>query len=238
MRVRRICKLATVSLLAALVGVAGAARPAAAASYVPISGGGSTLSYNAFRSWIGTVAQYGMRVDYERSGSSTGRAKFREGTLDETIDVDVPLSEGVLTMTAGGTVVMTDAVLRPDHTFESTGDLGWVTIDDFRDQTVPGWSVSGQIGDFAGDGHTFSGSFLGWTPGIAVQNPARDVVPGLPVAPRTDPGLKHGGRLAAAPAGRGLGTTVIRGDLSLKIPSSTQPGTYSATLTITALATA
>jgi phosphate ABC transporter phosphate-binding protein len=69
-------------LLGGLVSLCGPARPAAAANYVPISGGGSTWSYNAFNAWIGNVAQYGMRVDYARVGSTTGRTMFRQGTLD------------------------------------------------------------------------------------------------------------------------------------------------------------
>ncbi|HEY2795691.1 MAG TPA: phosphate ABC transporter substrate-binding protein, partial [Micromonosporaceae bacterium] len=40
------------------------AQPADAATYVPISGAGSTWSYNALHAWQGNVAQYGMRINY------------------------------------------------------------------------------------------------------------------------------------------------------------------------------
>ncbi|GAA4255312.1 phosphate ABC transporter substrate-binding protein PstS [Dactylosporangium darangshiense] len=102
-----------------MISLVGPARPAVAATYVPISGGGSTWSYNAFHAWIGNVAQYGMRVDYERSGSTTGRSKFREGTLDwAASDIpygvkdgqsnDDPPPRGYVYMpdTAGGTTFM------------------------------------------------------------------------------------------------------------------------------------
>ncbi|MFI5906746.1 phosphate ABC transporter substrate-binding protein PstS [Dactylosporangium sp. NPDC051541] len=95
------------------------ASPARAADYVPISGGGSTWSYNAFHAWIGNMSQYGMRVDYERSGSTTGRSKFRDGTLDwaasdipygvlDGNNKDNPPDRGYVYMpdTAGGTTFM------------------------------------------------------------------------------------------------------------------------------------
>ncbi|MFD0584034.1 substrate-binding domain-containing protein [Dactylosporangium darangshiense] len=150
----------------------------------------------------------------------------------ETIDVDVPLSEGGLTMTVDSTPVqLGTAALRNDHTFESSGRLGAVTISDGRDQTRPGWSVSGQISDFTSGTHTFSGNCLGWTPTIVTQNADHDAVAGAAVSPGADPGLKAAAGLATG----GLGTTVLGADLALKIPSSTQPGDYTATLTITAL---
>ena len=118
-RWRRRFAVVITALLAAMVSLVGPARPAAAANYVPISGGGSTWSYNAFHAWIGNVAQYGMRVDYERSGSSTGRTKFRDGVLDwAASDIpygvtdgnnhDDPPARGYVYMpdTAGGTTFM------------------------------------------------------------------------------------------------------------------------------------
>ncbi|GAA3286367.1 hypothetical protein GCM10020218_048140 [Dactylosporangium vinaceum] len=145
----------------------------------------------------------------------------------ETIQVNVEPEEGVFTMTVeGGPVVMSTAVLRADHTFESTGRLGVVTIDDGRDQTRPGWSVSGQVGDFTSGADTFSGGYLGWTPRVVVPNAAGDATAGPGGA------INAGGALGTG----GLGTTVLGADLTLKVPSSTRPGRYSATLTITAIA--
>jgi hypothetical protein len=162
------------------------------------------------------------------------------GVLSETIDMDVPSSEGGFTMTVSGTPVqLSDAVLSPDGTvFESTGRLGTVTISDGRGQSRPGWSVSGQVGDFTGGAHPFSGSYLGWTPAVATQNPANDVVAGPAVPPGTDPGLKGGSGLANAAATKGVGTAVLDAALDLKVPASTAAGSYSATLTITAVETA
>ncbi|WP_426509608.1 substrate-binding domain-containing protein [Dactylosporangium sp. McL0621] len=156
---------------------------------------------------------------------------------DEKIQVDVPLTEGVFTMTVDNTPVqMSEATLRPDHTFESSGDLRAVTVSDERDQTHPGWTVTGQVSDFTDGVHTFSGGYLGWTPIILAQNANHDVTTAAPVSPGAGPGLKDGAGLASAASPGGLGTTMLGAELHLKIPSTTQPGLYSATLTITGMA--
>ncbi len=58
---------------------AGVAR---AASYVPISGAGSTWSQNALDQWRRNINQYGMQVNYQGTGSSDGRNQFRNSTVD------------------------------------------------------------------------------------------------------------------------------------------------------------
>ncbi|MFE2344567.1 phosphate ABC transporter substrate-binding protein PstS, partial [Streptomyces sp. NPDC059431] len=69
-------------LLAALTVVLPGAAPAAAESYVPVSGAGSTWSQNALDQWRANVKQYGMTVNYSGTGSSDGRNQFRNGTVD------------------------------------------------------------------------------------------------------------------------------------------------------------
>src|SRR5215469_4759990 len=59
-----------------------AVQSASAASYVPINGAGSTWSYNAINNWITNVAQYGMRINYQPVGSTSGRQEFKEGIAD------------------------------------------------------------------------------------------------------------------------------------------------------------
>src|SRR5262249_56209767 len=65
-----------------LLSVAGPAGPAAAATYVPITGSGSTMSATAIMGWTGSVQQFGMHVSYIPDGSSTGRAQFKQGLVD------------------------------------------------------------------------------------------------------------------------------------------------------------
>lgn len=77
--------------LALAVGVALAALPAqqaAAASYVPINGEGSSWAGEALAQWASTVHSMGVTVSYTASGSSTGRGKFAQG-----IDAQFAVSE-------------------------------------------------------------------------------------------------------------------------------------------------
>jgi phosphate transport system substrate-binding protein len=71
----------TLTALAAVVG--GAAAPAIAVTYDPISGTGSTWSQNALDQWRKNVAtNYQMTVNYSGVGSSAGRRDFIAQTVD------------------------------------------------------------------------------------------------------------------------------------------------------------
>jgi phosphate ABC transporter phosphate-binding protein len=52
------------------------------ATYVPISGAGSTWSSNAIEQWAANVKQFGMTVNFQSSGSSDGRKQFANDTVD------------------------------------------------------------------------------------------------------------------------------------------------------------
>jgi len=95
------------------------APPAQAASYVPVSGAGSTWSANAMDQWRRNVNQYGMRIDFQASGSSDGRNQFRNGTVDFAVSeipyglkdgnvVDFPPNRpfAYMPIVAGGTAFM------------------------------------------------------------------------------------------------------------------------------------
>jgi phosphate ABC transporter phosphate-binding protein len=113
--VRGATALAATTLVVTLAG-----QPAAAANYVPISGAGSTWSYNALHAWQGNVSQYGMVINYNPVGSTTGRSEFKQGTVDwaasdipygvqDGTNIDPPpTTRGFAYMpdTAGGTVFM------------------------------------------------------------------------------------------------------------------------------------
>ncbi|WP_105972839.1 substrate-binding domain-containing protein [Streptomyces geranii] len=66
-----------------------AAPPAAAESYTPVAGAGSTWAENAIEQWRKAVNQYGMRISYAGSGSSDGRRQFLSGTVDFAVS-DIP----------------------------------------------------------------------------------------------------------------------------------------------------
>ncbi|MGW0941885.1 phosphate ABC transporter substrate-binding protein PstS [Streptomyces sp. NPDC002623] len=72
------------ALVVALVCALLALHPpgAEAASYVKISGSGSTWSANAIEQWRRNVRQQGMTVNYSSVGSTVGRTQFANGTSD------------------------------------------------------------------------------------------------------------------------------------------------------------
>ena len=66
-----------------LLGLFGPGSPTArAATLVPISGAGSTWSQNALDQWQRHVQQFGMRVNFQGTGSSDGRNQYKNGTVD------------------------------------------------------------------------------------------------------------------------------------------------------------
>lgn len=167
---RRWAMLAAV-LLGGVVGLAGPSRPASAANYPPISGGGSTWSYNAFHAWIGNVAQYGMKVDYARVGSTTGRSMYREGTVDWAAS-DIPY--GVKDGTSDDPPPPRGYVYMPDTaggtTFMYNLKIGTARVTNLR--------LSGQ-----NIAKIFTGVLTKWNdPAIAADNPSLRL-PAIPIVP-------------------------------------------------------
>jgi phosphate ABC transporter phosphate-binding protein len=96
-------------------------RPPAAeaASYAPITGAGSTWAYPAIHAWIDNMNQYGISVNYQPNGSSSGRTFFAGGQADwaaseipygvvDGANTDSPPARGFVYVpdVAGGTTLM------------------------------------------------------------------------------------------------------------------------------------
>jgi phosphate transport system substrate-binding protein len=78
------------AVLVAALGTGFATAPGALAdSYVPISGDGSTWAQNAVQQWVTDVKQYGMRINYNGTGSGQGRTDFLNQTVDYAVS-DIP----------------------------------------------------------------------------------------------------------------------------------------------------
>ncbi|MEU8943789.1 phosphate ABC transporter substrate-binding protein PstS [Streptomyces sp. NPDC048489] len=89
---RRLRALGTLGALFAVIAglLAGpAAAPAAAESYTPVAGAGSTWAENAIDQWRKAVNQYGMRISFAGTGSSDGRRQFLSNTVDFAVS-DIP----------------------------------------------------------------------------------------------------------------------------------------------------
>lgn len=127
-------------------------------------------------------------------------------------------------------VALGTAANAGDH-WAASGSMVPIVVSDTR-SGGPTWSISGQVSDFSGG---ISGSFVGWTPQII--SPGAGATEGEAVASGFDsgPGLSTSAVLAAAETGHPTGSAVIGAELILKLPIATEPGSYSTTLTITAL---
>lgn len=212
-------------------------------SPVPVSGGTAATTVSTLSCGSHSITAKFVPTDPNAFGGSTstgqpvtisGAACALQGT--ETINVAIP-STGAFTFTVSTTPVSLGTATANGSNLEAKGSLSPATVSDTRN-TVPGWHVSGQVGDFSDGTHTIDGNSLGWTPAITTPNPANDVVAGPAVTPGSNPGLKQGSGLASAAASKGSGTTVLGGGLDLVVPSTQNAGSYSATLTLTAIDTA
>jgi phosphate ABC transporter phosphate-binding protein len=78
----RLTVLVAAILTGLCVGIIAPAQSASAATFVPITGSGSTWAYPAIHRWISSVAQQGLAVKYQPNGSSSGRTFFAGGQSD------------------------------------------------------------------------------------------------------------------------------------------------------------
>ncbi|RKN33862.1 hypothetical protein D7044_08920 [Micromonospora musae] len=166
-----------------------------------------------------------------------------EPGTSQTITASIDETQGSLVISVNPddrAVVLPPAQLGPaGDRWESNGELRPVTVTDTR-AGQPGWSASGQVpADFTGpDAATFSAGYLGWTPQVLAQGSGQGVVAGPQVAPYvvgTGGGLGNSAVLGSAPGGAGRGTAQLGASLRLSVPTETAAGTYTATLTLTAI---
>ncbi|MEV0902806.1 choice-of-anchor M domain-containing protein [Actinoplanes sp. NPDC049802] len=183
---------------------------------------------------VATSTEVWLWVAFPPEGSSTAKS----------VTATINASDGALVISVdpgNRAVTLPTAVLSAaGDRWESTGALKPVTVTDTR-AAQPGWTASGQVADGfkTEDGKTFAGGYLGWTPSITAQGGQQGVVAG-PVAhpyntvqPHT--GLGGSAVLASAPNGKGLGSAQLDAALKLSVPTDTAAGTYTGTLTLTAI---
>ena len=156
----------------------------------------------------------------------------------ETVTTTVT-QQGGLTMSVqdSSPVVLPTPTLSSDGaSLTSTGAMNPVTVTDTRTDS-PGWNVTGQISQFvaASGSGTMDASDLGWQPKLIDQATGQVVTPGAPVLPGAGGGLKDAQQLGTAAAGAANGTAHVGADLTLDAPTTTQLGSYTATLTLTAI---
>ncbi|MGE3621294.1 MAG: hypothetical protein AB7L84_12615 [Acidimicrobiia bacterium] len=151
----------------------------------------------------------------------------------QTLTVEVPEpgpGEFAWSIDGTGPIDLGTPANAGDH-WAFTGNIHPIVVTDTRTGGQP-WSLSGQVGDFTGG---LAGKHLGWTP--QVTSPGAGATPGDPVASgfTGGNGLTVASTLAAADTGHDQGTATLGAHLDLQVPIATPPGTYTTTLTLTAL---
>jgi hypothetical protein len=175
-----------------------------------------------------SAASNGVSVTFS-SGSTPGASEQIQTTVTQ---------QGGLTISVADSspVVLPTPVLNGDASrLTSSGDINPVTVTDTRVQS-PGWNVVGQVSDFSnGATGTIAAGSLGWAPKVIDSATGQVVTPGATVDAGTGTGLGQSQQLASAGAGASRGTAHVGATLNLSAPTTTELGTYTATLTLTAI---
>ena len=135
-------------------------RRPAAASYVPISGAGSTWTQNALDQWIRNVDQYGIKVNYAGTGSSDGRNQFRNGTVDFAVsEIPYGITDSGVVDTAADASVRLHADRRRRHLVHVQPAIGGQRVTNLR---LSGETIT----------KIFTGNIKHWNdPAIEADNP-------------------------------------------------------------------
>jgi hypothetical protein len=177
------------------------------------------------------------------SAASVTVTEFAGVKASESITTKV--DSGALIITAGGaTVDLGTLALNSGNSLlvSAPKDINPVTVTDTRAGNL-GWNVNGTVADFTSGSNQISSANLGWTPKVISQDSVQTVTAGAVVAPgagiaagaASTAGLKSASLLGSAVAGKSIGTAQLGASLVLQAPTSTKPGTYNTTLTLTAI---
>ncbi len=123
------------------------------------------------------------------------------------------------------------ATLNEGGTFSATGALPTVTVTDTR-ESAASWSLTAQASDFAGGSESFAASALGWAPSISSNTVGAVAGPGVQPG---DGGLGTSRVLVEAANGHQPGSVQASAALNLLAPAGTPAGSYSSTVTLTAI---
>jgi hypothetical protein len=167
-------------------------------------------------------------------------------TFDPT---DKNLENGTTCSVSLGNASLVTSGANSGKYFQANGAISEITIVDARD-TDPGWTVTGQVSNFTSPtSNTIQAADLGWTPAAPVFSAPitspdgsynMNVVQGAAVASGatatdTAGGLASPRVLGQGTAGHGYGLAKLNATLQLLIPVFVHSGTYTGTLTLTAV---
>ena len=237
---------ATVSPAAAAGAVQFSDNGTALGSPVAVSGGSATFSSSSLAVGAHSFTATFVPTNSTAYVGSTSAAvpysitAFSGSSATETITTTVVPGSLVISVPDNQVTLPSPTLDSAGDLFTTSGTLKPVTVTDSRAGN-PGWTVSGQINDFSdGQSHAINGENLGWTPTVVDNSTAQTVTLGAAVPAANGvasgdngtAGLKQSRTLAT---GTGLGTTHLSASLTLNVPTTTVAGTYTATLTLTAI---
>jgi hypothetical protein len=216
----------------------------------PVSSGVAAITTSALGAGAHSLTcAFAGTAPYQNSTSAAVPANYTQAGAtpdDQTVTVTIP--QGVLTITTPytptaplslGTAVLdsADSTYSASATF-GTASAGYITITDTRSGNL-GWAASLVSGAFSNGSSSFPGSHAGLT-GLSAVQVAGNALQASNVAltnhaPFTD-GLGTLKQFASYAAGLPTGTANITGTFGVdQVPTSITPGTYTATVTFTAV---
>lgn len=194
---------------------------------------------------------------YNNSTSNTVAASYiAVGATPDEQTVNVVIPAGVLTITTPYTpaspLALGTALLGADSTYSASAPFGtasdpdgagpltnsYITISDTRAGNL-GWTASVLAGPFSNGASSFPGVHAGLTGLTKVQVTGNALLAGNVAVTNTTPftpGLATPKVFATYPAGQVIGTANLFGTFGVdKVPTSVSPGTYTSTVTFTAV---
>lgn len=171
------------------------------------------------------------------TGDFTGDAPGTPPAGDQSIAVTVPeQAAGELSWTLEGTSDLVDLGVAAEELdyFIAEGSIVPIRVQDTRAGN-PAWSITAQVSDFTAGGESVSSKYLGWMPEVLENEGSAVAGSAVPSGFDSGDGLSVARTLASADTGHARGASVVGADLELKLPLDTPQGTYSATITLTAL---
>jgi hypothetical protein len=166
--------------------------------------------------------------------------------VQDSESITTKVDAGTLTITAGGpTVDLGTLALNSGNSLlvSTPKDINPVTVTDTRAGNI-GWNVNGTVADFTNSaGDKINSANLGWTPKVVASQAVQQVTAGpvvaagagVAVGAASTDGLKTARLLGSATVGKSIGTAQLGASLVLQAPTSTKPGQYNTTLTLTAI---
>ncbi|MEV4626553.1 Ig-like domain repeat protein [Micromonospora sp. NPDC049523] len=208
-------------------------RGGASLGSAPVSNGTATLTTNALSAGTNSLTAVFTPADAAAFAPSTSSAVSVQvtvpGSLSATQELTADVAPGAFSLAvAGNAVALTGGVVGG----AATGALNKATVTDLRG-TNAGWNLTGQVEPFVGPaGATIAANQLGWVPTASeVDENSGTVVAGAAANPGA--GLGDARALCSAAQGSSAGVFECGAALTLDIPDTAAPGSYSATLTLT-----